>query len=315
MRTKYLVIGTLVLLVAVLFAVPSVQAKSKLADDEMDLVTAAGQPTIMAVGAGGTISFTGGPTFSLTLDTDSQTLLQALTLNNIVGEPQIANATNILGNANAGGTQSNVVKQSWGSTYDFTAVSRAGVSASEDSDASGDAAAGTQAVCSQALGSSTGKCGYIANNGNAKAVASSSTSTSTSVVSAVFALVSAYADQIFIGGDNASIAVESDGASSLTVNSGAQKQLAALVVNNIVGQAQIANGTNIMGSQFQFGAGAGSLFFSGGTAGVLPGTSQSNDITQYRGTPLTRPEAFSTPVASSSASASSNGAVSTKVTP
>lgn len=315
MRTKYLVIGTLVLLVAVLFAVPSVQAKSKLADDEMDLVTAAGQPTIVSVGNGGTISFTGGPAFSLTLDTDSQTLLQALTLNNIVGEPQIANATNIMGNANAGGTQSNVIKQSWGSTYDFTAVSTRGEDSSADSSSSGDAAAGTQAVCSQALGSSTGKCGYISNTGSATANASSSSTSTTSVVSGAFALVSAYADQIFIGGDNASISIESDGAASLTVNSGAQKQLAALIVNNIVGQAQIANGTNIIGSSFQFGAGAGSLFFTGGTAGVLPGLSQSNEITQYRGTPLTRPDAFSTPVASSASAAASNGAVSTKTTP
>lgn len=308
MRTKYLVIGTLVLLVAVLFAVPSVQAKSKLADDEMDLVTAAGQPTIMQVGDGGTISFSGGPTFNLTLDSNSQNLLTALTLNNIVGESQIANALNVVGNATNGGEQTNKIQQSWGSTYDFTAVtvSAASATASAHSSDSG-AAAGTQAVCGQSFDPVTAKCGYVANHGSATAYAAAAASTSTSVVSGAFALVSAYADQIFLGGDGASITVNEDGASNLTILSTAQQSLAALVVNNIVGQAQIANGTNIMGSSIVYGPASGNVLLLGGVAGLLPGTSQSNDIQQCRGTPCTRPTAFSTPVATSTSSASASG--------
>jgi hypothetical protein len=75
MRTlKHLVILSLVAFVAVFVAAPSALAKKALSEDEMDLITAAGQPKIIQTGTG-EITFFDGPVNSLILGTDSQSSL------------------------------------------------------------------------------------------------------------------------------------------------------------------------------------------------------------------------------------------------
>ena len=96
MRTlRHLVILSLVVVVAVFLAAPSAMAKKALTEDELDLITAAGQPVIVTGGTGG-VTFSDTSNFSMLLPTDAQSGLQALSLNNLIGENQLANAFNIM---------------------------------------------------------------------------------------------------------------------------------------------------------------------------------------------------------------------------
>jgi hypothetical protein len=275
MRTlKHLVILSLVAFVAVFIAAPSALAKKALSEDEMDLITAAGQPKIIQTGTGD-ITFTDSPVNTLSLGTDAQRTLTALVLNNVAGEVQLANALNItvVGFQNGILSQANTITQSWGATKDWTASSVAGVSATAAASAA--ASASSSASCS--------KCGIV-RAGNAAASTSAAAAASTSP--GVLKVLTKYADQIVetVSGD---VFVEQNGTQTLALDSTSQQQLAALIVNNVVGLSQVANAVNILANQTLLNAGGTTLnatFFANGQ-------SQNNTITQYRGTPFSRPAA------------------------
>jgi hypothetical protein len=249
-------------------------AKKALSEDEMDLITAAGQPKIIQTGTG-SITFTDTPVNTLSLDTTAQTALTALVLNNVAGEVQLANAINVtvVGSQNGILSQANTITQSWGATKDWTASSVAGVSATAAASAA--ASASSAASCS--------KCG-INRSGNAAASTAAAAAASTSP--GVLKVLTKYADQIVetVSGD---IWVEQNGVNTLSLDGTSQQNLAALVVNNIVGLSQVANAVNILSNQLLMNVGGTTLnatFFANGQ-------SQSNTITQYRGTPFSRPAA------------------------
>jgi hypothetical protein len=277
MRTlKHLVILSLVAFVAVFVAAPSALAKKALSEDEMDLITAAGQPKIIQTGTG-EITFFDGPVNSLILGTDSQSSLSALTLNNVVGEVQLANAINVTAAIFAAGSeQTNTITQSWGATKDWTSSTVAGVSATAASSAS--AAASSTASCF--------KCGVV-RSGNAAASTAAAAAASTSPGSNK--ILTKYADQIIesVSGD---VFVEQNGTSSLILEGTAQTTLSALVVNNIVGLSQVANAINIMGNSVNANPGLPAFQVNPATE-LRAAASQSNTINQFRGTPFSRPAA------------------------
>jgi hypothetical protein len=288
MRTaKYLVIIGLVAVVAVFLAAPSAMAKKKLADQELDLITAAGQPKIVQTGTG-SITFTEGPNFTLDIQTGSQTDTQGLVINNVAGENQLATGLNIAGSVflnNQG--QSNTISQSWGATKDFTFVTIdtktfAGVSAVAVNVLIPIQA---RADCSNVAGVT--KCGVNQPGDQNLAVAATAVANAApgGGVAGAIGILSRYADVIIetVSGD---ITVDENAVATLNIQTASQTNLAALVLNNVVGMNQVASGVNIMGQQTQL-----SPFILFG-ATLLSGTNaQSNDITQCRGTPCNRPAA------------------------
>jgi hypothetical protein len=249
-------------------------AKKALSEDEMDLITAAGQPKIIQTGTGD-ITFTDSPVNTLSLGSTSQTSLTALVLNNVAGEVQLANALNIATIGTQAGilTQANTITQSWGATKDWTASSVAGVSATAAASAA--ASASSAASCS--------KCGIVrAGNAAASTAAAAAASTSPGVLK----VLTKYADQIVetVSGD---VFVEQNGVQTLSLDGTSQQTLAALVVNNIVGLSQVANAVNVMAQSILLNVGGTTL---NGTF-IAVGQTQTNNVTQYRGTPFSRPAA------------------------
>lgn len=275
MRTlKHLVILSLVVLVAVFLAAPSAMAKKALSEDELDLITAAGQPKIIQTGTG-TITFTDSPVNTLSLGTNAQQSLAALVLNNIAGEVQIANALNIatIGFQNGILGQANTITQSWGATKDWTSASVSGASA----------VVSVVATASIVATNTCTKCGIQrvstgSNNITVNATANAS--------QGILKILTKYADDI-VETNSGDITVEQNGLQTLSLDSGSQQTLSALVVNNIVGLSQVANAINVMAQSVLMNAGGQTLngtFFANGQT-------QSNQITQYRGTPFSRPQA------------------------
>jgi len=280
MRTlRHLVILSLVVLVAVFLAAPSAMAKKQLTEDELDMVTAAGEP--MVITATDAVTYTDGSTFSLTLPSDAQKGLETLTLNNLVGELQIANAYNIQTSAaSITGTQTNTITQSWGATHDLTAsfASVAGVSAGNGG-AGGSSLAAAGCVNTGATG--TAKCaGQVASAGAGGAGGNGGNGASGVLAGAV---TSDYADVIIAG---ATVNVDVDPVFSMTLDSTSQQGLLALVINNVVGMSQVANALNISAANVNMNPAAGG-FLPGATQNVA--TTQVNTINQFRGTPYSRP--------------------------
>jgi len=319
MRTsRNLVIVGLVVLVAVFLAAPSAFAKKKLADDELDLITAAGEPTVIE-GVGGSVDFQDQYAPILGIEGTSQTALQGLVINNVSGENQLASALNIAAASFfAANTQSNSITQSWGATKDLSAVTVSATSApgfaptavvststststSAAADATDYAAAQGQVNCGLAgeAKCALAKQGQIqineaaAAHDSASASASATASASQPGISAVIdpskiAVLSIYADLIIteVTGD---VHVNRDQTAALAMDGNSQENIAALVLNNVVGLNQVANALNIMGSAISLGPAGLAL---GASTQDFQSLSQSNTIVQYRGTPVDRPVQF-----------------------
>jgi len=273
---RKLVLLSIVAFVAVMVAAPSVMAKKALNEDELDMITAAGQPKIIQTGTG-SITFTDTPNFSINLSEDSQTNLSALVLNNLAGELQMANAINIatfiFGIAPE---QTNSITQSWGATKDWTSSTVAGVTATATAAAT--ASATVTATCY--------KCGVVrAGDATATGAAAAAASTSPGQIK----ILTKYADQIIetVDGD---IFVEQNGVSALVLETGSQTSLSALLVNNVVGLSQVANGINVLSGGVGANPGLPAFQLSPVTQ-VLAAGAQSNTIIQFRGTPYSRPAA------------------------
>ena len=232
------------------FATPSLAAKTIIDDEELDEVTAAGQPKIAQASTfEGTATAVNFQISVFAAHIGGQEELTALTLNNIFGENQVANGVNIQSGGSNGGLQTNTATQSWGSAKAHDYVKVAG-------------APGGSAECG-ALGI-IAKCN--ANGGDAS--------------EGKIGLLWEFADEIAdaentFGDANAFNVVVTIVAGSF--EEFAQNGLTALTVNNIFGFNQVANGLNIS---------AGSVDGTTiGGAGVGTATSQANTSDQWRGTP------------------------------
>lgn len=253
MRTlKHLVMLSLIVFVAVFLAAPSAFAKKALTENELELISAAGEPTVIR--SDSTISYTDSAIISLTFATGVQAGLNALTLNNVVGENQVASGLNIASAPNADNfvQQTNEINQSWGAVQDRFVETSPGAAGGVGCDSGG-------AIM----------VGNICKGGDAKA--------------AVHTRVSSYGD-VIIRGEDGPVTVTMSPIYSLTFDSDAQAGLVALVVNNVVGMNQVATATNILGGSITF---AGNLTINGvGGTNHQIGTGQTNTINQFRGAPI-----------------------------
>lgn len=260
-------LGTLlVVLAAVLFwVVPSFAAKEALNEDELDSVTAAGQPKVIqaiaSTASAATVTFTDTLSAHLAFGESAQQTVSALVVNNIVGENQAATMMNIASDAN-GLTQSlqnNLINQSWGSMKDLERL-RGG------SGGDGQEVTGAYDKCV------FGPCivqGQDGSGGSAR-------------------IRTAFAD-VIIHAAGASADVDVIESPDLELNlgggaggvNGAQQGLSALIVNNVVGRNLVANALNIASGTISLTA---DPVISGSTTQGIDVT-QRNWISQFRGAP------------------------------
>jgi hypothetical protein len=305
-------LGTVFLaVVAVLFlAGPSFAKKAKLSEDDLDRITAAGQPKIIQlsnVSASGDISLTFDDLEStiLTLDPDSQTNLRALTLNNIVGENQIANGLNIFSTRGGGVTQSNTILQSWGSikVLDVVTASVDSSATSGDNNVS-DNRTNNQSNTNTANATASGKCVGFCNPSGSQSGSNTNDQSgdnggnTTGAAAAVAAVIGV---PIFMTADDiihlqdvtstsggVTVEIQQDGLDILDVTGNSQTNLAALVVNNIAGKNQIANAINIANGGvvvLRTGATTNNAEIIIDALSALGTSTQNNNIQQFRGTP------------------------------
>lgn len=241
--------------IAAALAAPSFAAKQAVSDEELDLVTAAGQPAVISSsGTSSTVSFTGNTTVALGILGTSQANLRALVLNNVAGENQVANGVNIQGgNAGTAG-QSNTITQSWGSINDTAFATVAGVSTAAPT-------CGSALICRVSAAGSTSPGVVRVLSNTADQIVNSNGGSGLSSVS-------------YNPTTNIALSV------GLDSTEGSQNSLIALVVNNVAGLNQVANGVNIAGSSVTLGGGQITLPAAGTSGG-----GQTNQIEQYRGTP------------------------------
>jgi hypothetical protein len=246
--SKRLMIGMGTFLIAAALTAPSFAAKKAVSDDELDMVTAAGQPVIVNIGGTGTVSFSGTTSIAQVLQPSSQTGLRALILNNVVGENQVQNGVNIsatFGN----GSQTNTITQSWGSILDLTATTVANGITSVPADCAG-------ALICKVSGS------FVTTAGTVR-------------------VLSKAADVIINITGNGNVTYNPTTDIAQDISNDSQTNLVALIVNNVAGLNQVANGINI-------GSSTGTLgpdLVLGAGGGVATGA-QGNTIQQYRGTPI-----------------------------
>ena len=251
-RFQSIITGISAIALVAVFAAPTFAAKTVIADEELDEVTAAGQPKIaQARTHQGTAVAVNFQVNVFAAHIGGQTGLTALTVNNIFGENQIANGVNIQSGDDNVGTQNNTATQSWGSAKAW----------------SSDIAEGGNG----GNGGEVGLClGIIAkcHAGDAAAAADK------------IALLWEFADEIA----DASVTHDGDAVAVnvvVTIVAGsfdefAQDDLWALTGNTVFGFNQVANGLNIS---------SGSIISGDIDAGVGSATSQANTTDQWRGSP------------------------------
>jgi len=261
-------------LAMLLGAVPAFAGKKALSENDLDMVTAAGQPEVLIAGT----AFFGGPsTFSpsgpvtLTVSQDltfaplgsAQTKLRALTLNNVIGENEVATVMNIQAAPGSGApSQANTVEQSWGSTVDLASTSGATGSIS---------ISGKCIACTNTAG--TAGTGSVTIAG--KAIATTDATGSGGGVK-----LSIYADEIILG---TPITLLQATQADMALGGNVQNGVAALVVNNVIAFNQLASALNISSGAVNLAADPALASSSNAAA------AQSNLINQYRGTPFKRP--------------------------
>jgi len=269
-------------------AMPAFAGKKALSEDDLDLVTAAGQPAVLiaatityATGSGGSVtgtfsgaglvSLSNGQDWTLTLNSNTQSTLRALVLNNVVGENQVANGLNIQAAPLSGtASQDNTINQSWGSTLDVGGSGGSGATIT---------ISGKCVACVNNAGTAGGN-GTISIDGKAVATVNNAGGSNGS-------RRSIYADEILIG---SSIFKQDFNQFVMTLDNSAQNTLAALLVNNVIGLNLVANGVNIASGSIRLaddgGILTGAIGNGGGLGGPMQGLAQSNSVKQYRGTPI-----------------------------
>ena len=216
-------------------------------DNELDHITASGQPVDISVGNNSSVIFAPETEVAQVIGASSQAGLRALVLNNVAGENQVANGLNVSG-AGQSGQQTNGLTQSWGSTHDTTGVIVPTVTAA------------IEASCNGAL---------ICKSSPAVAV-----------IPGTIRVLSSSGDQILTGGANSAFVYVPQTSIAQKIETNSQTNLVALVVNNVSGLNQVgnainvqSNGVNLVGDSLSVPGGSGQ---SGG---------QHNVLSQYRGTP------------------------------
>ena len=261
--SKRFLIGVGTFIMAAAMTAPSFAAKKAVSDEELDMVTAAGQPVVINVSGAGTVTFTAFT--SLTASSpqpSSQQNLRALVLNNVLGENQQHDGIN-LATATDGatvGNQLNFITQSWGAVSDIRGVT-------------------TDSVSNSAVV-----------NCNAAALICKGSATVAVGQGAVTVLTRA-GDQIISVGYNPDGTKLTSSVSLVTYNpttniaqdvgESSQTNLVALTVNNVVGLNQTGNGVNVIGGGSGVTVGTNLAV----SVGNLSGSSQGNTIAAYRGAP------------------------------
>jgi hypothetical protein len=310
-------------------------ATDLLQDDDLDRLSAAGDPTVITSdgATGSSIAYSDDSNFNLTLPKDSQVGLRALTIQNVVGELQLLVNLNVLSatNAVAGTDQRNFSLQSWGSTVpDADTIKTATASAVANAACSvafscatpggiavggtgGTGAAGATSTAGATNGSIATGAGFgsggntntntatadsSGGNGGAGGAASSPAAGNSGIIKGNGAastsaavggtLGSSSGDVILIGKSSGGTSVVAyDNAPTYTFNpaSGAQHDLSALFISNVVGRAQMALNLNIAAATLNLTPGADQPFATpfGDATGVIK---QVNTGMQFRGTPL-----------------------------
>ncbi len=254
----------LLALSAVLFwVVPSFAGKTVLSEDELDQLTAAGQPTVIqASGTTNTITLSDTNRAQLVLGADFQAGLKALTVNNTVGENEVSSQGNVMASnsTNSQSSQTNTINQSWGSVLDVGYLSQ-------------NVAKGGSGVFSGP------KCvfGPCSTNGTGASNTPARLSKYADVI--IEALATTGPNTINVQ-ETPNYELDIGGGSSTAATPvGAQDSLAALIVNNVAGRNLVANAVNISASTVDLTL-APSISANGGG-----GTNQTNVIRQYRGSP------------------------------
>lgn len=259
------ILGVAAVALAAAMATPTYAGKQVITDNEMDAVTAAGQPIVLKNDEGN-IEVTNETKLALGIEDNAQSDLRALVLNNTLGENQVGTGLNIASGGSTG-RQDNNITQSWGSTYDRRIVSGSARSSSNTTSRDGaDAECGRDALI----------CKPVGGNGSATATASASATPATRI--------SIYADQIVLGDED--VDYKPVTSIAMDVRDTAQIGLSALVVNNVSGLNQVANGVNIAGSVSTGPVGAGNVSVTSASAA----TGQGNITNQFRGTSYSRPD-------------------------
>ena len=247
------VTGVTIIACMTAFSETTLAKKTVIMDEELDETTAAGQPKVTKVkslsGHAKVVNFQVNVVAKHI--SGGQEGLTTLTLNNIFGENQIANALNIKAGNDISGSQTYSSLQSWGSGRVHDSMTVAGQT-------------GGPATC--------GATGFIAkcNAVNGKGAQGK------------MALLWEFADEIA----DAESELHSATAANVvvTVIAGvldefAQIGLTALTVNNFFGFNQVGNGLNIAVGSFAFG----NLDIGGGTKNAI---NQANSVDQFRGSPF-----------------------------
>ncbi len=272
----------LAVLGCVLLLTSPVWALEALEEEDLDRISAAGDPTVIDVEATNgtaTAAYLDDTQYKLDFNVpEAQSGIRSLTLMNIVGEAQVLQNLNLLSaSQNVGGTnQENFSAQSWGSTLpDPDTVKSVSASAA----APGCIAAAVLYGCAGGPGLFFGGDGK---NGDAAAAVDTKITEAASASADVIVRAKTRGDT---GGD-AVVAVNNAGKYELAFDhTEAQKDLATLFFANVVGRAQMALNLNLAAGSVGLVPGSSETFADpiGGNAGII---NQSNTGLQFRGTPL-----------------------------
>jgi len=235
-------------------------------DQDLDSITASGQPTVV-IADNGEASQKDASTQTLHLVENAQAGLRALAITNVVGEAQLLVNLNVISVAGdiAGVDQRNFAVQSWGSTLPKIARTVEGEPAVENEI---EAEAKNCRDCEAEINALTGAQIGVTNI----------------AAPGKIEIASASGDVIVDGSEGAT--VQDASAATLSFAPNSQVDLAALFIANIAGRTQAAFNVNIASSTLNLFPSTDSPFTdpSASSSAVLK---QTNSGVQFRGTPIT----------------------------
>ena len=270
----------LAVLGSVLLLTSPVLALEALEEDDLDRISASGDPVVIDVQSGGdgpaTAAYLDDSSYRLQFNKpDAQKGIRALTLLNIIGEAQVLQNLNLLSAAqNVSGTdQNNFSAQSWGSTLP---------NADTVKTVKAEAAAPSCFAAAVLYGCGGGPglfFGGGAKFGNAAAAVDTKISDAASASADVIVRAKSEDGPAIAAVNNASKYELAFDVSE------AQRDLATLFFANVVGRAQMALNLNLAAGAVGLVPGSSETFAEpiGGNTGIIR---QSNTGIQFRGTPL-----------------------------
>jgi hypothetical protein len=258
----------LALLVISIFALPVSAALEVLNDDELDSITAAGQPTVV-ISENGSATQIDESIQTLFIPENGQSGLRALAITNVAGEAQLLVNLNVISISGdiAGVDQRNFSVQSWGSTVPEIGLEADGQPGSVDS-----------IIVNP-------DCSTGCTNGDTTQVDGNSLfSTVTNIASdPVVEIASATGDIIVDGYTEASATDQS--VATLAFEPNAQSDISALFIANISGRTQAAFNVNIASSTLNLFPSTDAPF-TDPAANASAVMKQTNSGIQFRGTPI-----------------------------